>query len=112
MPKITFIQHNGEKKTVEAQIGVSVLQVAHNNNIELQGPCGGMLACGACHVIVDPAWFSQLPPPSEEEEDLLDFVCGVSDTSRMSCQIIMEEKLNGIVVTIPAASSCSSCGRC
>ena len=68
MPKMTFIEPNGKRHEVEAPVGLSVLEIAHRNNIDLEGACEGSLACSTCHVIVDPAWFGKLAKPTEDEE--------------------------------------------
>ena len=104
MPKITFITPKGENIQVEAPIGLSVLEVAHQNNIELEGACEGSLACSTCHVIVDPEWYEALPEALEEEEDMLDLAFGLTRTSRLGCQIIITEELDGLTVTLPAAT--------
>jgi 2Fe-2S ferredoxin len=104
MPKITFITPKGENVQVEAPLGLSVLEVAHQNNIDLEGACEGSLACSTCHVIVDPEWYEALPEALEEEEDMLDLAFGLTRTSRLGCQIIITEELDGLTVTLPAAT--------
>ncbi|MBS91743.1 MAG: 2Fe-2S ferredoxin [Rickettsiales bacterium] len=104
MTKITFIDGDGEKKTVEAQNGLSLLEVAHNNEIDLEGACEGSLACSTCHVIVEKKFFENLPDPSEEEEDMLDLAWGLTHTSRLGCQIIIDDKLDGMTVKIPSGT--------
>ena len=104
MPKITFIDQTGYQKQVDAPVGLSILEVAHNNDIDLEGACEGSLACSTCHVIIDEKFFSQLEVASEEEEDMLDLAFGLTHTSRLGCQIIMTEKLDGLVVKLPNAT--------
>lgn len=104
MPKMTFVTPQGERIVVEAPIGLSVLEIAHQNNIDLEGACEGSLACSTCHVIVDPEWYDPLPEAQEEEEDMLDLAFGLTHTSRLGCQIIMKEELDGLVVTLPSAT--------
>ncbi|MBL9029240.1 MAG: ferredoxin family 2Fe-2S iron-sulfur cluster binding protein [Caedimonas sp.] len=104
MPKMTFVTPQGERIVVEAPIGLSVLEIAHQNNIDLEGACEGSLACSTCHVIVDPEWYDTLPEAQEEEEDMLDLAFGLTHTSRLGCQIIMKEELDGLVVTLPSAT--------
>jgi 2Fe-2S ferredoxin len=104
MPKITFIERDGNAKTVEAANGLSVLEVAHRHNIDLEGACEGSLACSTCHVIVDDAFFDSLPEPTEAEEDMLDLAFGLTHTSRLGCQIIMSDALDGLVVKLPKAT--------
>ena len=104
MPKMTFVTPQGERKVVEAPVGLSVLEIAHQNDIDLEGACEGSLACSTCHVIVDPEWYDALPEAAEEEEDMLDLAFGLTHTSRLGCQIIMTEELDGLVITLPAAT--------
>ena len=104
MPKMTFILPDGEKKEVEAPVGLSVLEVAHKNDISLEGACEGSLACSTCHVVVDDEFFDVLDEPSEDEEDMLDLAFGLTHTSRLGCQIKITDDLDGLVVTIPGAT--------
>ncbi|NBX52323.1 MAG: 2Fe-2S ferredoxin [Proteobacteria bacterium] len=98
--KIVFVE-KGEKKEFEVPVGSSVLEVAHNNNINLEGACEGSLACSTCHVIVDKAFYNKLTPPTEDEEDMLDLAFGLTPTSRLGCQIIMTKELDGLTVIVP-----------
>ena len=100
MPKVIFIE-NGDKKEIEAESGLSILEIAHKNDINLEGACEGSLACSTCHVIVEDKYFNQLEEASEDEEDMLDLAFGVTHTSRLGCQIIMSEELDGITLTVP-----------
>lgn len=102
--KVIFIINDVEEKTVDAQIGLSLLEVAHQNKIDLEGACEGSLACSTCHVIVDPGWYQKLPLPVEEEEDMLDLAFGLTNTSRLGCQIIITEELDGLIVKLPIAT--------
>tara|TARA_B100000900_G_scaffold402008_1_gene407341 strand:+ start:993 stop:1325 length:333 start_codon:yes stop_codon:yes gene_type:complete len=104
MTKIIFIEPDGKEKTVEAENGLSILEVAHNNGIDLEGACEGSLACSTCHIIVERNFFDNLPEPSEEEEDMLDLAFGLTHTSRLGCQIIIDEKLDGMKVKIPTGT--------
>lgn len=104
MPKITFIDAQGNKKTVDALVGLSVLEIAHQNKIDLEGSCEGSLACSTCHVIIDPNFYDKLPKACEEEEDMLDLAFGLTHTSRLGCQIILTEELDGLTVSLPAAT--------
>ena len=104
MPKMTFIDPDGTRREVDAPLGLSVLEIAHRNDIDLEGACEGSLACSTCHVIVDKAWFKQLPEIQEDEEDMLDLAFGLTKTSRLGCQIIMTEELDGLTVRLPAAT--------
>ncbi len=104
MPKMTFIHPDGTRQEVEAPLGLSVLEIAHRNGIKLEGACEGSLACSTCHVIIDPGWFDLLDEASEQEEDMLDLAFGLTHTSRLGCQIKMTPELDGLVVTLPAAT--------
>ena len=98
--KIIFIT-KGEKKEFAVPVGTTVLEAAHNNNIDLEGACEGSLACSTCHVIVDKNYFDKLEDPSEDEEDMLDLAFGLTPTSRLGCQIIMNEELDGLTLVVP-----------
>jgi 2Fe-2S ferredoxin len=89
---------------VDAPLGLSVLEVAHRNQIDLEGACEGSLACSTCHVIVDPEDYERLPAAAEAEEDMLDLAFGLTHTSRLGCQIIMTPELDGLRVRLPAAT--------
>ncbi|HJP22939.1 MAG TPA: ferredoxin family 2Fe-2S iron-sulfur cluster binding protein [Alphaproteobacteria bacterium] len=104
MPKMTFIKPDGGRLEVDAPEGLSVLELAHKNDIDLEGACEGSLACSTCHVIVDDKHFDLLSEASEDEEDMLDLAFGLTHTSRLGCQIIMNQELDGLVVTLPAAT--------
>jgi len=101
MPKVTFIERNGNPKVIDAKEGQSLLELAWDNDIDIEGACEGSMACATCHVIVDPAWFSKLPAPSEDEEDMLDLAYDIQKTSRLGCQITMTDALDGLVVKLP-----------
>ena len=103
MPKMTFIERDGTRKEVEASNGLSVLEIAHRHGVDIEGACEGSLACSTCHVIVDPEWYELLKTATEDEEDMLDLAFGLEKTSRLGCQIVMTEKLDGLVVRLPAA---------
>ncbi len=104
MPKMNFILRDGSSREVEVALGLSVLEAAHKYDIDIEGACEGALACSTCHVIVDPAWFARLARPTEDEEDMLDLAFGLEKTSRLGCQIVMTEALDGLVVKLPAAT--------
>lgn len=97
----SFINRDGSKTTVEGRISQSVLEVAHENNVELEGACEGSMACSTCHVILEAPVFDSLEEPCEREEDLLDLAPGLTDTSRLSCQIKVDERLSGAEVRLP-----------
>jgi ferredoxin, 2Fe-2S len=104
MPKMVFIERDGKHKEVDAPIGLSVLEIAHRNNVDIEGACEGSLACSTCHVIVEPEWLDLLPEPSEDEEDMLDLAFGLTKTSRLGCQIKITEELDGLIVRLPAGT--------
>src|SRR3982074_963752 len=102
MPKMIFVERDGTRREVAPPLGLSVLEIAHANDIDLEGACEGSLACSTCHVIVDQTWFEQLETPPEDEEDMLDLAFGLQETSRLGCQIIIREELDGLTVKLPA----------
>ena len=104
MPKMTFIERDGTRRTVDAPVGLSVLEIAHKHGVDIEGACEGSLACSTCHVIVDPEWYAKLAKASEDEEDMLDLAFGLTQTSRLGCQIIMTEELDGLTVRLPQAT--------
>ena len=104
MTTITFVLRDGEEQTIDAPNGLSVLEVAHNNGIDLEGACEGSLACSTCHVIVDEAFFDMLDEPSEDEEDMLDLAFGLTRTSRLGCQIKVSDELEGLKIKLPQAT--------
>lgn len=104
MAKMTFIIRDGQAVEVDAPLGLSVLEIAHRNKIDLEGACEGSLACSTCHVIVDQEWYDLLSTATEDEEDMLDLAFGLTHTSRLGCQIIMTDELDGLVVRLPAAT--------
>ncbi len=104
MPKIIFVVEEEKEVVVEAPLGLSVLEIAHQNNIDLEGACEGSLACATCHVIVDEKFFDLLKPATEPEEDMLDLAFGLTSTSRLGCQIIITEELDGLKVRLPSAT--------
>ena len=101
MPKIVFIEPNGTERAVEAPLGKSLLDIAQTNNIQIEGACEGSLACSTCHVIVNEDWFDRIKPIKEEESDMLDLAYGLTRYSRLCCQILMSEDLDGLVVSLP-----------
>src|SRR5206468_10532347 len=98
MPKMIFIQRDGARLEVDAPLGLSVLEVAHRNDIDIEGACEGSLACSTWHVIVDPEWYELLKDASEDAEDMLDLAFGLNATSRIGSQIIMYGVLVGMSV--------------
>ena len=110
MPKITFIHTNGTEQSVEAPLGISVLEAARMFDVPIEGACEGSLACSTCHVIVDAGYFAKLDEASEDEEDMLDLAFGLMPTSRLGCQIILSDELDGIRVALPAATRNAQAG--
>lgn len=105
MPKITFIEKNGQPREVDAPNGLSVMEVSHKHGIDIEGACGGCLACATCHVVVHPDWYDKLPEKQEAEEDMLDLAFDLKKTSRLCCQILMNDELDGLVVALPGTKS-------
>lgn len=103
MPKMTFIEKNGNALEVDAPLGLSVMEISHKHGVDIEGACGGCLACATCHVIVHPDWSGKLEEKKEEEEDMLDLAFDLKKTSRLGCQILMSEKLDGLTVALPGA---------
>lgn len=101
---INFIDSDSSMKTVQAEVGLSILEIAHKYGINLEGACEGSLACSTCHVIIDDEHFAKLPPIADDENDMLDFAFGLTDTSRLGCQIIVGPELEGITVKVPTAT--------
>jgi 2Fe-2S ferredoxin len=102
MVKITFTDHEGTSRTVEADIGATVMETAIKNDIPgIEAECGGACACATCHVYVDEAWLEKTGGPSPMEEDMLDFGYDVRPNSRLSCQIKVTAELDGLHVTTP-----------
>ncbi len=104
MPKMTFVERDGTRREVEAPLGLSVLEIAHRHGVDIEGACEGSLACSTCHVVVDPDWFARLNEPTEDEEDMLDLAFDLQETSRLGCQLIMTDALDGLTVKLPAGT--------
>ena len=105
MPKVCFKYNDGKVKEVDAKAGLSVLEVAHQNDIPLEGACEGSLACSTCHVILeDQEQFDNLQEASEEEEDMLDLPFGLTHTSRLGCQIKLTEEMDNLKLRLPEAT--------
>ncbi len=101
MPKMVFIERDGNRREVEAPVGLSILEIAQRNDVDIEGACEGSLACSTCHVIVAPEWFGRLEEITEDEEDMLDLAFGLTSNSRLGCQIIITEALDGLTVSLP-----------
>ncbi|MCF8468747.1 MAG: ferredoxin family 2Fe-2S iron-sulfur cluster binding protein [Sneathiella sp.] len=105
MPKMTFIKPDGNRLEVDAPLGMTILEIAHQNNIDLEGACEGSLACSTCHIIVSDEDYERLPEASEDEEDMLDLAYGLTRTSRLGCQIQITEELDDLVVSLPGGAN-------
>ncbi len=102
MPKITFVDSEGRARTVEAEVGSTVMEAAIRDSIpEILAECGGACACATCHVYVDDSWIGKTGKATPMEEDMLDFAFDVRPTSRLSCQIKMTDELDGLIVHTP-----------
>ncbi|CAL1709465.1 unnamed protein product [Somion occarium] len=103
--KVHFKDSKGNLiKTVEANEGDDILSIAHEYDIDLEGACEGSVACSTCHVIVDPEHYDLLPEPEDDENDMLDMAFGLTDTSRLGCQVKLARGLDGITATLPSAT--------
>ena len=103
MPKITYIEHNGKTHVQEVPNGLSVMEGAVQNNIPgIDADCGGSCACATCHIYVDEKWFNKLPNKENAEEDMLDMAFEPKKFSRLSCQLVVSDALDGLVVKMPS----------
>ena len=100
MPSVTFVKRDGSEATVEAPAGLSVMEIGRDNNLGIEGTCGGSLSCATCHVIVDDAWVEKTGAASLDEEDMLDLAFNVESNSRLGCQITMDDSLDGLKIRI------------
>lgn len=104
MPNVIFILRDESKREIAAETGQNLMIVAQQNGLDVEGACGGAMACSTCHMIVDKDWYGKLPPPSDDETDMLDLAPGLTRTSRLGCQIKMTEALNGLTVRLPQST--------
>lgn len=104
--QVTYVDDkDGSVTTVAVPLGTNLLAAAHANRVDLEGACEGSLACSTCHVIVeDPALYARLPPPDDDENDMLDLAFGLTETSRLGCQVVAAKELDGLRVRIPGAT--------
>ena len=103
MTKITYVENNGKEHTVDVQNGLTVMEGAVQNDIPgIDADCGGSMACATCHVYVDDKWFDKIPKAEDAEIDMIDMAFEPKKNSRLSCQIIVSEELDGLEVTTPA----------
>ena len=102
MAKITYIEHGGTEHHVDVPAGLSVMDGAKRFTIPgIEGDCGGACACATCHVYVEGGWYERLPQPEELEQEMLDFAFDVKGNSRLSCQIKVDDSLDGLIVRTP-----------
>ena len=102
MPKVTYKDHQGTSKTIEVENGLSVMEGAIQKEIPgIDADCGGSMACATCHVYVDEKWIDKIPKAEDAEIDMIDMAFDPKKNSRLSCQIIVNEQLDGLVVTTP-----------
>mgnify|MGYP001447107376 CR=1 FL=1 len=103
MPKITYIEHSGKSHTIQVQNGLTVMEGAVQNNIPgIDADCGGSMACATCHVYVDEKWFDKIKKKEEGEEDMLDMAYQPNKFSRLSCQLLVSDELDGLIVRMPS----------
>ena len=103
MAKITYIEHTSKKHIVEVPNNMSVMEGAVQNNIPgIDADCGGSMACATCHVYIDKKWFDKLEKKDEGEEDMLDMAYQPNKFSRLSCQLIISDELNGLILRMPS----------
>ncbi|KAK9378837.1 2Fe-2S ferredoxin-type domain-containing protein [Kockiozyma suomiensis] len=98
---VTFVTREGEQIAVEVAAGDNLLDVAQAYDLDMEGACGGSCACSTCHIIVDPEYYDLIPEPDDDENDMLDLAFGLTETSRLGCQVIMTKELDGIRVALP-----------
>ena len=102
MAKITYIEHNGKSHTIEVSNGLSVMEGAIQNNIPgIDADCGGGMACATCHVYVKEEWLDKLPKKEDGEEDMIDMAFEPNKFSRLSCQLIVSDEIDGLIVNLP-----------
>jgi len=101
MPHIIFIEENGMEKKAPAELGQTILEVARANDVNMEGACGGNMACATCHLVVMSKWYDILPRPSDDESDMLELASGLTRTSRLGCQIKVTKELDGLILSLP-----------
>ena len=106
MAKITYIDFEGKSRTVEVENGLSIMEGAIQNDIPgIDADCGGSMACATCHVYVEEKWFNKLPKAEDAEVDMIDMAYDPKKNSRLSCQLIVTNELDGLIVTTPEKQS-------
>jgi ferredoxin-2, mitochondrial len=102
---VTFIDKLGESHTFEVSDGSNLLDIAQENDLEVEGACGGSCACSTCHVIItDQDMYDRIPEPSDDENDMLDLAFGLTETSRLGCQVQITKELDGLTIKLPQAT--------
>ena len=106
MPKITYKNNLGSSKTIDVENGLTVMEGAIQNDIPgIEADCGGSMACATCHVYVEEKWLDKIPKAEEAEVDMIDMAFEPKKNSRLSCQLIVSDKLEGLTVTTPEKQS-------
>ena len=106
MAKITYKDHEGGSRTIEVENGLSVMEGAIQKDVPgIDADCGGSMACATCHVYVEEKWFDKLPKPEDAEVDMIDMAHEPKKNSRLSCQLIVTDELEGLIVTTPEKQS-------
>ena len=101
MTNINFKLRNGELKKIDAEDGLTLMEVARDNDLGIEGTCGGSISCCTCHVVIEKDWFVKVGPANPDEEDMLDLAVDLQPTSRLGCQIKVTPELDGLIVNIP-----------
>lgn len=101
MPRVSFIKRDGEEVTIEARSGSTIMEIGRDNGLGLEGTCGGSLSCATCHVVISPEWYEKTGTPDADEEDMLDLAFGLEPTSRLGCQITLDDSLDGLRLRVP-----------
>ncbi|EFA85863.1 hypothetical protein PPL_01095 [Heterostelium album PN500] len=101
---ITFIDKEGQRIDLKVPEGTSLLDIAHDNDIDLEGACEGSVACSTCHCYIEPKFYEKLEQPTDEENDMLDLAFDLKTNSRLGCQVIVTKELSGMEVTLPSAT--------
>lgn len=104
MAKVIFTLRDGSVREVQGPHGLSLMLLAQQNGLDVEGACGGAMACSTCHMIVDPDWYGKLPPASDDELDMLDLAPGITKTSRLGCQIKLSDATDGLKVKLPKST--------
>ena len=101
MVKVIFLERDGNRKECDAASGTTMLELAHDNDVDIEGVCGGSLACATCHLHIESSWLGKLEAASEEELDMMELAHDRKENSRLGCQIVVTEALDGLTVSLP-----------